>query len=286
MSLVVARQIGQEIRIISDTKMMGHHDLRQTPFDGGLKCIVLSPTCCVSFVGNARSAEIAMAPIIGGSISTRDAIDSHLLKHHCNSRDAVDFLVGTSGEGVHIDRIAGGAVEKDLPATWIGDHAAFAAYQAAYHVDAGSQPSNDFLEERFQIANRMGDAFGAVIADPTIVSVEDFTISVTSSPAEEDGFRYLARAGGYGFKTVSLSAAATSLLQTVGAEGGSYNYSVLVPTSAGVGAVAVYIREAGLGALFFPAKSWRAILSRESSIEVFIGVIREQYGVSVDGVRI
>jgi hypothetical protein len=59
-----------------------------------------------------------------------------------------------------------------------------------------------------------------------------------------------------------------------------------VPTSAGVGAVAVYIREASLGALFFPAKSWRAILFKDSSIDVFIGAVREQFGVAVDGVRI
>ncbi len=132
----------------------------------------------------------------------------------------------------------------------------------------------------------MGAAFGAVIADPAITSVDDFAINVTSWPAEKDGFRYLALAGGYGFKAVSLSTEATSLLQTIGVEGGSYNYSVLVPTSAGVGAIAVYIREASLGALFFPANSWRAILFKDSTIDAFISAVREQFGVAVDGVRI
>lgn len=286
MSLVVARQIGQEIRVVSDTRMMSYHDISQAPLDGGLKCIVLSPTCCVSFVGNTRVAELAIAPIINGSISRRENLTSHLLEHHLESGDAADFLVSVLDESAHIDRIADGIVAKDLLATWIGDAGAFAAYQAIYHAVPDKQSAGDLLEDRFQIASRMGDAFQAVISNPAIASVDDFTIGVTSWPAQEDGFRYLARAAGYGFKTVSLTTEATSLLQTLGAEGGSYNYSVLVPATAGIGAVAVYIREACLGALFFPARSWRAVLFRQLSIADFIESIREQFGVAVDGVRI
>lgn len=284
MSLVVARQIGQEIRIISDTKMMSYNTLRQTPIDGGLKCIVLSPCRCVSFVGNASIAENALAPIIGGQIMSREEITSRLLACHREVGGETDFLVCETGKGIHIDRIADGLLEKDLSTAWIGDTNAFARYQVSYHIESKTQAFE--IEERFEIASRMSDAFRAVIADPTISSVDDFAITVTSHPAQEDGFRYLPHAAGYGFKTISLTNEPTSLLQTLGVEAGSYNYSVLVPLSAGIGAVAVYIREARLGALFFPAHSWRAICFAGLSINEFIDAVQTQYGISVDGIRI
>ena len=75
-------------------------------------------------------------------------------------------------------------------------------------------------------------------------------------------------------------------METLGAEGGSYNYSVLVPTSGGIGAVAVYVREARLGALFYPARSWDVILFRDVNIAEFIGAIQKRFEIMVDGVRI
>lgn len=284
MSLVVARQLSQEIRIISDTKMMSYNALRQTPIDGGLKCIVLSPCRCVSFVGNASIAENALAPIISGQIMSREEITSCLLACHLDMGGETDFLVCETGKGIHIDRIADGLLEKDLSTAWIGDANAFARYQASYHLESKTQAIE--IEDRFELASRMSAAFRAVIADPIISSVDHFAITVTSHPAQEDGFRYLPNAAGSGFEAISLTNEPTSLLQTLGAEGGSYNYSVLVPLSAGIGAVAVYIREARLGALFFPAHSWRAIRFVGLSINEFIDAVQEQYGISVDGVRI
>ena len=286
MSLIVARQIDCEIRILSDTKMTNPNSLLQTPLDGGLKCIIISPTCCVSFSGNVHIAQQALTPVIRNSSWSRKEITSHLLKQHLEYEDETDYIVTIVGETTSIDRICNGLLEEGLSSTWIGDHKAFEAYQENYHLASCKTPNEALLEERFLIAGIMNDAFKAVIANTTITSVDDFTIGVTSWPTEEDGFRYLPRMFGSGFKTVALTTEPTSLLHTVGAEGGSYNYSLLVPTSAGIGAIAAYIREARSGTLFYPAQSWNPIYFEDMNIEKFINSISNQYGITIDGVGI
>ena len=47
---------------------------------------------------------------------------------------------------------------------------------------------------------------------------------------------------------------------------GSYNYTVLVPLRHGVGAVAVYVLEARIGALYYPLTSWDPIIIREAHL--------------------
>jgi hypothetical protein len=74
MSLVVARVIDDEIRIISDTKITDSDALHPTPLDGGLKCIAISPTCCVCFAGNVTVAEEALAPILNRTMQDRQQI--------------------------------------------------------------------------------------------------------------------------------------------------------------------------------------------------------------------
>ncbi|MGB8397650.1 hypothetical protein [Bradyrhizobium sp.] len=87
MSLVVARVIDDdEIRIISDTKIADSGALHPTLLDGGLKCIAISPTCCVCFAGNVAVAEEALAPILNRTMQDRRQITTHLLQHHKAAR--------------------------------------------------------------------------------------------------------------------------------------------------------------------------------------------------------
>lgn len=286
MSLIVARLIDREVRIISDTKMVSYQPLYQTPLDGGLKCIIISPTCCISFSGNVRIAQQALTPIMSHASLSRNEITSHLLKQHLKCECETDFIVTIVDENISIDRICNGLLEEGLSSAWIGNHRAFETYQENYHLESHKAQNKYFLEERFLIAGIMSNAFEAVIDDSNISSVDDFKVCVTSWPAEEDGFRYLSRMFGSGFKTVTLTSEPTSLIQTLGAEGGSYHHSLLIPTLAGIGAIAVYIREASLGTLFYPAKSWNPILFKNVNIVEFTDAIRNQFGIMVDGIRI
>src|ERR1700732_379673 len=97
MTLVVVRVIDDEIRIISDTKITDSGALHPTLLDGGLKCIAISPTCCVCFAGHVAAAEGALVPILDRTLRDRQQITTHLLEHHKAARGKTDFIVASAG---------------------------------------------------------------------------------------------------------------------------------------------------------------------------------------------
>jgi hypothetical protein len=282
MSLVVARVIDDEIRIISDTKITDSGALHPTLLDGGLKCIAISPTCCVCFAGNVTVAEEALAPILNRTIQDRQQITTHLLQHHKAARGETDFIVASAGTCVAIDRIADDRVETNIQVAWIGDHSAFSTYQSRYHAP---DLVSIALDARFRIATQMNDAFKAVIEDHQNPSVDDFEVTVTSKPAQADGFRYLPNLGAFGFQSVPLTTTPTSVLRSLGVEGGSFSYTVLVPKIAGLGALAVHLREGKVGAFFYPAHCWSPTRFKDVGVDEFVEAIAQRFGVYVDGFR-
>jgi hypothetical protein len=282
MSLVVARVIDDEIRIISDTKITDSDALHPTLLDGGLKCIAISPTCCVCFAGNVTVAEEALAPILNRTMQDRQQITTHLLQHHKAAGGEADFIVASAGTCVAIDRIAEDKVETNIKVAWIGDYSAFSTYQSQYHT---RDRVSIAVDERFRIAAQMNDAFKAVIEDHQNPSVGDFEVTVTSKPAEADGFRYLSHLGAFGFQSVPLTTTPTSVLRSLGVEGGSFSYTVLVPKIAGLGTLAVHLREGKVGAFFYPAHCWSPIKFKDVGVDEFVEAIAQRFGVYVDGFR-
>jgi hypothetical protein len=281
MSLVVSRVIDDEIRIISDTKITDSGVLHPTLLDGGLKCIAISPTCCVCFAGKVGVAEEALAPILNRTMQDRQQITTHLLQHHKAARGETDFIVASAGTCVAIDRIAEDRLERNIKAAWIGDHSAFSAYQRKYLSPNRVSSAPD----EFRIATQMDDAFKVVIEDHQNPSVGDFAVTVTSKPAEADGFRYLSSGGSSGFQSVPLTTTPTSILKSLGVEGGSFSYTVLVPTIAGLGAIAVHLREGKVGAFFYPAYSWSPTVFKDVGVDEFVKAIAQRFDVYVDGFR-
>jgi hypothetical protein len=282
MSLVVARVIDDEIRIISDTKITDSGALHPTLLDGGLKCIAISPTCCVCFAGNVTVAEEALAPILNRTIQDRQQITTHLLQHHKAAQGETDFIVASAGTCVAIDRIADDRVETNIQVAWIGDYSAFSTYQSRYHAP---DLVSIALDARFRVATQMNNAFKAVIEDHQNPSVGDFEVTVTSKPAEADGFRYLPNLGAFGFQSVPLTTTPTSVLRSLGVEGGSFSYTVLVPKIAGLGALAVHLREGKVGAFFYPAHCWSPTRFKDVGVDEFVEAIAQRFGVYVDGFR-
>src|SRR5262245_18780590 len=134
---------------MSDTKITDAQRLHQTPLEGALKCIVMSPTCCVSFAGNVHIAEHALTRLFQGATLARRELTSYLLLQHRENWCQTDFIVATVGEAISIDRISHGRLEEDLLSAWVGDAEAFAAYQANYQRAWTRAPQSQYLEERF-----------------------------------------------------------------------------------------------------------------------------------------
>ena len=119
----------------------------------------------------------------------------------------------------------------------------------------------------------MRHALEAVIADDNVPSVDGFGIYLTSRNAVSRDFRYVPHLCGSGFQPVANTTTPTSLLRTVGAAGGSYNFTILVPNTVGNAAVGVYVLEARVGALLYPSASWAPVLFRNATCQEFIALV-------------
>jgi hypothetical protein len=281
MTLLVARATEDGLHIVGDTKLSFEDAIHSRPLqDGALKCLVTSPTCCVGFAGDTAAAEKALAPVIGNVVWSAERLLPHLLDAHQQSKCAVDFIVGDSSVGGSLHRITDGAVELRLDNAWIGDHRAFESYQKTYHAETPLEGSG-YQQDAF---TRMRNALEAVISDHNVPSVDGFGIYVTSRHAVSNDFRYLPYAWGSGFYPVANTTTPTSLLRTVGAPGGSYNFTILVPKTLGIAGVGVYILEAGVGALLYPKARWTPVLFRNATCQEFIALVEQNFGLSLTGI--
>ena len=279
MTLVVARSISDEIRVICDSKVTDPTTIRSGRMVDILKVIILQPKLCVCFAGNIGRAQMAMenlARTIGADdgFDLEEILDFLLMEHLEGERRAgdgvegTDFIVGTMGPKLSIYRIAAGVLERDLPNAWIGDPAAFSAYQSNFH-DPETLCSKYRLhsgDPRLEMISKMADAFRAVIQDDAFPSVGNFLISVTSKPAGGDGFTYLPSAIGDGFGTA--------------AEGG-FTYSILTPKISGIGALGVYFIQGRFGTLMYPARSLAPVVYAGVDFEEFVLKVKNDFGIEL-----
>lgn len=288
MSLIVAKIIRGSVRILSDTKLGHNSGLRLGPLQGTLKSIIVNSKLCVSFSGNSIALNVIrqIDRNTEYSVKNLDAILSLLYASHCEGGRNKDYLVALAGPPPSLHRISNGNVEKDILNAWIGDQAAFEAYQACYH----SLSQNKFAQEHsdetspLETYGRMSDAFRAVIADPQISSVDHFLLTATSFSSAMSGFHFLPSMVGFDFLPVNTSGE-ISLIRPSGTAEGGYNYTILVPSVVGIGIVGVYILQNQLGVLFYPMRFDEAKLYKNTQIDYFVTCVYLDFGFWLDGVR-
>ena len=284
MTLVVAQCFASEIRIVSDTHLTPVHALHRTILDGALKCITVSPSVCICYAGNVELATDAIRPILERLPSRRADVVDHLLQSHRQHANAVDFLVAFADEPPTICRVAEGALTYDRSSAWIGEYEGFCKFQEAFNSPSvGPSSSTHEAGNWSSWVGRMADSMSAVIDDPNVRTVGGYVVTATSQPSERDGFRYLPRLYGSGFHEVALTDQPTSVVRPVGAEGGGYRYSLLVPNAPGVSAVGVYIPEALTGVLLGPVGRWTATTIKCETIASFITTVQESFGITLVG---
>jgi hypothetical protein len=100
-------------------------------------------------------------------------------------------------------------------------------------------------------------------------TVGHFSIRVTSQPIERDASGTALFSWSWFSAHHKTTTDPTSLLENNWRRGRSFNYTVLVPTDAGVGAVAVHIREARKGCFVLPSSAVVAAHNRGSQCRFF-----------------
>jgi len=130
MSIVVARQDGNEIAIMSDTKLTyPNHEIKSqktNPSEGIIKTVILSPNQCISFAGVVEFAEAALKEV--GYSGTDEQIIEILTHHHKQSNFETEFLYCTGSPPLiyQIKENEIGPVKN----CYLGEKAAFEIFQA------------------------------------------------------------------------------------------------------------------------------------------------------------
>jgi hypothetical protein len=260
--------------MVCDTRLTREGYVHRTLLDGGLKCVIASPTCCIGFAGSLDLAVAAISPVLAFSYQPRREIVAHLREAHFRAPDSVAFLIAFADHPVSICRLDRGQFESDLKAAWIGDEEAFHAYQGHFNTPAPNSNSGS--------RSTMTAALEAVACDPAYPTVGDFVFSVDSEPPPIARFSYNPSMRGYGSQPVSNTTVQTSLMRSVGAAGGGYRHTVLVPQP-GIGALGVYMYEPRIGICFCPASSWSPFVCHNVSVAEFKQRVSAHNGVSLDG---
>jgi hypothetical protein len=290
-TLIVARVLDGGVRIVADSQLSYGEETRfQTPFRGTLKVLALSPRTAVAY--SSSHADFAVRAVHDAvrvtheSLQTVDARKLATALREHTATDDHEFLVA-SATTIHV--IRSNTVLMDQPAAWIGDHAAFTQYQRLYHehqvasvarADARAAAGFPFS---YSVRTAMADALAGVIADASFPAVGGFSVALAADGARPDGFRYLPHSGGFDFQPVFGIGAPQSALRSKSVGQGGYNYSLLVPVSAGVPAIALHLVQGRIGVLFCPLERTDPVVVEDVDASTFMASVRRDYGIELTG---
>jgi hypothetical protein len=295
MTLIVGRVIEGRTRVVGDWKItygpddrrrgeqarddQAHRTFVPSLLDGQLKVIAINPELAVAY--SADVFDYALRAIRRAIIraSPLDAATLAALLSPATLDRSSEFLVADLST---IRIVGSGRVAVGSGA--IGDQHAFSAYQTTYAIDPilKFESVGEVSATMYETADRMDRAFRTVVDDETFPSVAGFPVVLF---ARRSGFRYQSHVSGSGFQPVAGTTEPTSVLRSLGVEGGSYRYSFLVPSAPGVGAVGLHFVELGLGALFHPLLQDAPLEWCGVTADEFIQAVANEHGVRLDGPR-
>ena len=283
MSLVVARRIGSQVRIIGDSRVSYPDGIQSNLLRGVLKIVTVRKDLCLAFAGPIRPALDLLREV---HKSHDDAVDIIRARNIGGNLNCLDLIVADlTNRDAPLARIAAGVVEIGPSSTWIGDVGAFSAFQEAYAAvqaycpSAGLSPQeNAFMEE----TRKMDTALGAVLQSGKHHSVGDFKIAVSGSLGGV--FRYDIRAEGYNFRPVSNTTEERSLTQPVSMEEGGYYFSILSPSQAGDAAIGAYFPQGRFGVLMHPLALDQSRNYSNVSMDGFREAVRTEWGLDLVGI--
>ena len=279
MSLIVARNFDDEIRIISDGKISDPNQLDRGPLYGSLKAVILDSNNCVCYAGLFNLAIDAIRHLLNKKLLDYISIKNYLLKVHIENNNQTDFIIGNILDSIKLCKISNGMIEEDINIGWIGDFEAFSEYQKLYH---NSPTIDQDVEEKLITYSKMASAMQELVIGGKCISVGDFWIGVRSGPT---GFNYLTSAIAFIVKQTIPPNTPTKLRFGTAAEGG-YAYTILTPNEIGIGAIGILYSQGNLGALFYPLRSDRAITYNNVNYETFRSRVRKDYGFLLEGLKI
>lgn len=276
MTFVVAKIIGDDLFIESDSRITDRSKVRQDPLCGLLKSVLVSPTICISYAGSVDFAELAIKKILDGHILTSEEISQTLLAVVKDSKNSVEFILASIDNCIpKLCKISDGKAEQDLLSAWIGDYNAFRLFQS---VLLGSEENIDH--------SIISGAFKVVMDEPSLSGVGDFQIGVyinNSICNESRVFMYAEKFECYSPESQTIPAGEKVALSLGTAPGGAYGLSYLISLSNCLFGIAIFFHAGGFGVLFCPQISFGGIVIYAHNGEQFAIKVLEKYKIPMYG---
>jgi hypothetical protein len=275
MSLIVARKFGNQLSIVSDTKLtynnVGASISLDSPFEGVIKSVIFNDNLCVSFAGELTEVIDAGIDQIAAwtSIEIGKVIE-FLTGIHNVSEQKTDFIIATGKPLPLIYEIKKGNCGF-VDVAWIGDQTAFNRFQESFLGGAGNKNLPDtkvdislFAEDTSviirdvhitrhdameQVFTKMNYAMDDVIADEKITCVGGFKVQINFS----NEFYYVPYLKDYS-SLKSFRIGEDVLIGPAGAAEGGYSINFL-GGSVDHYSAALHIRQGNIGIVYHRKKS-------------------------------
>jgi hypothetical protein len=187
LSLVVADVTDDGPLIVSDTRITFPDGPRSSFKTGTLKAIVVTRDVTICFAGDVVAGLDGAREFARGLREGRsfDQLLARLEELASNDRRVVEFIVATGSSGSQLVRIRKSRVENHLATAWIGCQEGFERFQKERNrpPDAMTALLESKLPTAVKVMATLRRALQAVIDDPAIESVGDFSIAVSQSMA-------------------------------------------------------------------------------------------------------
>jgi hypothetical protein len=182
MSLVIARQFGDRICILSDTMISDRNAPKDDVIPGQLKTIVLKDKISISYSGSVNPAIIKIREIrkqIYKEVSLDKILES-LSKFTLEKNGEVDFIVASHVSTPSLYKIAIGQINKEFDYYWIGD--AEAANLVQQEIDKNTEDLKGLPDYVSQEESKFGYAFRKMVEEHQVPNVGGVVFKSIGSP--------------------------------------------------------------------------------------------------------
>ena len=254
MSLIVAKQVGNNILVVSDTKLSDSRLEKKyivsndNPKDGVLKAVIISEKICVCFAGKREDARDAYKKI--NPKQTVSEILETLLYYNRLFSGSTDFILCSNIDVPCIYEIKNGNIIPTSNA-WIGDHNAFEKFQNYFHRGNNNDISansisliSGHVEDPFSKAL---NAMDCVIKDDAIHTVGGYRVSLSIRDSKFQYDFYMDTH--FAPKTITLKAGEFFPLGHDTAASGGYTLT-FIGASQDYKYVAFHIKQGNVGVLY------------------------------------
>lgn len=300
MTLVVARQVDDEVYIVGDTKFTDDSKSETEQYVGGLKVVLLTPGLCVAFAGDVANARKAIQGIYDKSnvnLFDKNLVLDYFLQHHVaslpRSLSETTFILAFILEANNqpgkfvkeIFRIANSKINPENETTHIGDSEAFNFFQEISHgatlinsvstfeISKPGSTSRPNFDGSLSTAMR---AMQGVIDLPNAPNVDGYRTVVIS---EYDQFKYLeyVQVRGNAIRVINQT---DGRLTFGGAEEGSDIKHIGLRSATGHGIFSMYSITGRFGLIYCPEKSFQPMLCSKCSADEFRLNVEEQIAIT------